>query len=82
MGDALVNQLVENGLVKNIADIYDLTEEKLLALEHMGTKSAQNILFEIENSKKLPLARHLWAGHSYGRRAHRPIPSRAFRFDG
>ena len=30
MGDALVNQLVENGMVKNIADIYDLTEEKLV----------------------------------------------------
>jgi len=57
MGDALVNQLVETGMVKDIADIYDLTEEKLLKLERMGKKSAQNILEEIENSKKLPLER-------------------------
>jgi DNA ligase (NAD+) len=60
MGDALVNQLVENGMVNNIADIYDLTEEKLLTLERMGKKSAQNILFEIENSKKLPLERVIY----------------------
>jgi DNA ligase (NAD+) len=60
MGDALVNQLVENGMVKNIADIYDLTEEKLLTLERMGKKSAQNILSEIENSKKLPLERVIY----------------------
>jgi DNA ligase (NAD+) len=60
MGDALVNQLVENGMVNNIADIYDLTEEKLLTLERMGKKSAQNILSEIENSKKLPLERVIY----------------------
>jgi DNA ligase (NAD+) len=60
MGDALVNQLVEKGLVKNIADIYDLNEEKLLTLERMGKKSAQNILSEIENSKKLPLERVIY----------------------
>ena len=60
MGDALVNQLVENGMVSNIADIYDLTEEKLLTLERMGKKSAQNILSEIENSKKLPLERVIY----------------------
>ncbi len=55
MGDSLVNQLVESGMVKNVADIYQLTEEKLLKLERMGKKSAQNILSEVENSKKLPL---------------------------
>jgi DNA ligase (NAD+) len=60
MGDSLVNQLVETGLVKNVADLYDLTEEKLLALERMGKKSAQNILSEIENSKKLPLERVIY----------------------
>src|SRR5271167_3865923 len=60
MGDALVEQLVEAGLVKNIADIYELTEEKLLTLERMGKKSAQNILTEIENSKKLPLERVIY----------------------
>jgi DNA ligase (NAD+) len=57
MGDALVNQLVDKTLVRNIAQIYDLNEAKLLTLERMGKKSAQNILDEIENSKKLPLER-------------------------
>ncbi|MFZ0313041.1 MAG: NAD-dependent DNA ligase LigA [Candidatus Korobacteraceae bacterium] len=60
MGDALVNQLVETGMVKNVADIYNLTEEKLLTLERMGKKSAENILSEIENSKKLPLERVIY----------------------
>ncbi len=60
MGDALVNQLVEAGLVKSVADIYDLTEPQLLELERMGKKSADNILHEIENSKKLPLERVIY----------------------
>ncbi len=60
MGDALVNQLVEQGLVKNVADIYDLTGEQLLGLERMGKKSAQNVLREIEQSKKLPLERVIY----------------------
>jgi DNA ligase (NAD+) len=60
MGDALVNQLVEAGIVKDVADIYNLTEEKLLTLERMGKKSADNILSEIENSKKLPLERVIY----------------------
>ena len=57
MGDALINQLADQGMVHNIADIYDLTEEKLLQLERMGKKSAQNVLQQIENSKQLPLQR-------------------------
>ena len=60
MGDALVNQLTERGLVKNVADIYKLTKDDLLGLERMGDKSAQNILDEIENSKKLPLERVIY----------------------
>ena len=60
MGDALVNQLVDAKKVKSVADIYGLTEEKLVALERMGKKSAQNILREIENSKKLPLERVIY----------------------
>jgi DNA ligase (NAD+) len=60
MGDALVNQLTEKGLVKNVADIYKLTKADLLGLERMGEKSAQNILDEIENSKKLPLERVIY----------------------
>jgi DNA ligase (NAD+) len=60
MGEALVNQLTERGLVKNVADIYKLTRDDLLSLERMGDKSAQNILDEIENSKKLPLERVIY----------------------
>ncbi|MFZ1006482.1 MAG: NAD-dependent DNA ligase LigA [Candidatus Sulfotelmatobacter sp.] len=60
MGDALVNQLTERGMVKNVADIYKLTKDDLLSLERMGDKSAQNILDEIENSKKLPLERVIY----------------------
>ena len=57
MGDALVNQLTDRGMVNNVADIYKLTKDDLLNLERMGDKSAQNILGEIEASKKLPLER-------------------------
>ena len=60
MGESLVNQLIERGLVKNVADIYDLTKEKLLGLERFADKSAQNILDEIENSKTLPLERVIY----------------------
>jgi DNA ligase (NAD+) len=60
MGDALVTQLTDRGLVKNVADIYKLTKNDLLSLERMGDKSAQNILDEIENSKKLPLERVIY----------------------
>ncbi len=57
MGDALVTQLTERGLVKNVADIYKLTKADMLSLERMGDKSAQNVLDEIDASKKLPLER-------------------------
>jgi DNA ligase (NAD+) len=60
MGDALVNQLTERGLVKNVADIYKLTKDDLLELERMGEKSAQNVLEEIEGSKRLPLERVIY----------------------
>jgi DNA ligase (NAD+) len=60
MGDALVTQLTERGLVKNVADIYKLTKDDLLSLERMGDKSAQNILDEIRRSKNLPLERVIY----------------------
>jgi DNA ligase (NAD+) len=60
MGDALVTQLTQRGLVKNVADIYKLTKDDLLSLERMGDKSAQNILDEIEASKKLSLERVIY----------------------
>src|SRR5579862_8179215 len=60
MGEALVNQLMEGGLVKDVADIYELTKNNLLSLERFADKSAQNILDEIERSKKLPLERVIY----------------------
>jgi len=60
MGEALVNQLTDRGLVKNVADLYKLNEADLLSLERMGEKSAQNVLREIEASKKLPLERLIY----------------------
>jgi DNA ligase (NAD+) len=61
MGEALVDQLVDRGMVESVADIYDLTEEKLMALERMGKKSAGNIIANIKNSKKNPLPRVITA---------------------
>jgi DNA ligase (NAD+) len=61
MGESLVNQLTAGGMLKSVADIYDLTKEDLLKLERMGDKSAQNVLDEIEASKKLPLERVIYA---------------------
>ena len=60
MGEALVNQLSDRGLVKDVADIYKLTKADLLSLERMGDKSAQNVLDEIDASKKLPLERVIY----------------------
>jgi DNA ligase (NAD+) len=61
LGDVLVDQLVDRGVVQSVADIYDLTLEQLLELERMGKKSAGNILRNIENSKRNPLPRVLTA---------------------
>ncbi len=61
VGDALVDQLVDRGMVKSVADIYDLNVDKLLTLERMGEKSAGNIIRNIDNSKKNSLPRMLTA---------------------
>jgi DNA ligase (NAD+) len=60
VGDALVNQLADRGMVKNVADLYSLTGDDLLKLERMGEKSAQNVLDEIAASRKLPLERVIY----------------------
>ncbi len=61
VGDVLVDQLVDRGMVTSVADLYDLTAEKLLTLERMGPKSAGNIVRNIERSKKNPMPRVLAA---------------------
>jgi DNA ligase (NAD+) len=59
MGDVLVDQLVTRGMVKSVADIYDLTLEQLLELDRMGNKSAEKVLQNIDRSRKQPLPRVL-----------------------
>jgi DNA ligase (NAD+) len=59
MGDVLVDQLVTRGIVKSVADIYDLTLDRLLELDRMGTKSAEKVLHNIDRSRKQPLPRVL-----------------------
>jgi DNA ligase (NAD+) len=61
LGEALVMQLLERQLLTSVAGIYSLDEEQLLGLERIGKKTAQSLLVEIENSKKLPLNRVLFA---------------------
>jgi DNA ligase (NAD+) len=61
VGESLIEQLVEHKLVNNPADLYKLTEDKLLTLERMGTKSAQNILAAISASKTRPLPNLIFA---------------------
>ncbi len=56
LGTALIEQLVNKGLIKNIADIYHLKKEQLVQLERMGNKSAENLLKAIEASKNKPLS--------------------------
>jgi len=57
LGDVLVDQLVDRGMVHSVADLYDLTVEKLMQLERMGKTSAGNLIRNIEKSKQNPLPR-------------------------
>jgi len=61
LGEALVDQLVDKGLARDVADLYTLTRDQLASLERMGDKSATNLLDEIEASKKAELARVIFA---------------------
>jgi DNA ligase (NAD+) len=61
LGEALVDQLVDRGLVRSVADLYKLRLEDLLPLERMGKKSAEKLLRNIEASKGQPLPRVLTA---------------------
>jgi len=61
LGDKIVDQLVDTGMVKDFADLYDLKLEKVAALERMAEKSAQNLLEEIQASKGKSLARLIYA---------------------
>jgi len=59
VGEALVDQLIDAGLVRTFADLYRIKKEQLLELERMGEKSAQNVVDAIAQSKSRPLDRLL-----------------------
>lgn len=61
VGEALIEQLINASLIKNVADLYRLTKEQLLSLERMGDKSADNVLKALEKSKLRPLANLFYA---------------------
>jgi len=61
LGDKIVDQLVDKGLVKDVADLYSLKEDEVAGLERMAEKSAQNLLEEIGANKKNSLARLIYA---------------------
>jgi len=61
LGEKIVDQLVEKGLVKDIADLYVLKVDEVAELERMAAKSAQNLIEEIEGSKRQPLDRLIYA---------------------
>lgn len=61
LGDSLIEQLVETGLIRSVAELYVLKPEALEKLSRMGKKSAQNLVAAIERSKKTSFKRFLYA---------------------
>jgi DNA ligase (NAD+) len=61
LGEKLVDQLVDRGLVKDVADLYDLTLEQIMSLDRMAEKSASNVFQAIEQSKTTTLNRLIYA---------------------
>ncbi len=61
IGEQMSVLLIEKGLVRDFSDLYYLTKEQLARLERIGDKSANNIITAIENSKKRPLGRLIYA---------------------
>jgi len=61
LGDQLIEQLVDKGLIHNAADLYLLDHAKLAGLERMAAKSAQNVLDALDKSRETTLARFIYA---------------------
>jgi DNA ligase (NAD+) len=61
LGDKLIDQLVDNALVSNPADLFTLSRDQLVSLERMGEKSADNLLASLESSKHTTLPRLIYA---------------------
>lgn len=81
LGSETIDLLYSQGLLKNIADIYVLTQEDIASQERLGEKSAQNILAGIETSKQVPWARVLFSlgirmvGETTAKKIARRFPS-------
>jgi len=61
LGEKQVFRFLEEGLIKDVADIYDLTQEQLQELDRMGAVSSGNLIAEIEKSKEVPFGRVIYA---------------------
>ena len=79
LGDALVDQLVEQGLVHNVADLYRLTQEQLIGLERMGKKSAEKLLEQYRGFASSAASSNLErVGYSLRRGAHGAVSRGGF----
>ncbi|MDR3729597.1 MAG: NAD-dependent DNA ligase LigA [Oscillospiraceae bacterium] len=83
LGPAVLQQMVDNGLVHTAADLYDLTVPQIAALDRMGQKSAENAVAAIEHSKENDLSRLLYAFgiRQIGVKAARVLANRFHSFD-
>lgn len=61
LGPKILRRFKDEGLITDAADIFTLTKEDIAPLERFGDKSAENIVQEIKNKKKIPLSKFLWA---------------------
>jgi DNA ligase (NAD+) len=61
LGEKLIDQLVDSGIVSNVADLYELTVETLMKLDRMGEKSAANVIAAIDRSRSTTLPRFIYA---------------------
>lgn len=61
LGPKIIDQLYDNGLIKNVVDIFDLTFDDLNSLERFADKSAENTINAIKNSRKITLSRFIYA---------------------
>lgn len=56
LGEKIIDQIIDRKMIRDLADIFSLSEESFSSLERMGTKSAKNLLRSLENSRKRPLS--------------------------
>ena len=61
IGEKLVEQLLDAGMISSISGLYELTNQNLTSLERMGEKSAQNVLSELTRTKQMPLGKFIHA---------------------